>query len=120
MLVPIRNTSLNFLPSGLEGPSDAQRAADAVPGLAGAAGVGQAAHGGFEVLLGAGGTGARIKEGQLFQRDAILRDVPGLVAGVKLLHGALGFHPDSDDKVCPLDGIPELGTDVCHRAAGRR
>ena len=36
---------------------------------------------------------------------------------MELLHGALGFHPDSDDKVCPLDGIPELGTDVCHRAA---
>ena len=36
---------------------------------------------------------------------------------MKLLHGALGFHPDSDDKVCPLDGIPELGTDVCHCAA---
>ena len=82
-----------------------------------AAGVGQTAHGGLEVLLGAGGTGARIKEGQLFQRDAVLGDVPGLVAGVKLLHGALGFHPDSDNKVCPLDGIPELCTDICHRAA---
>ena len=36
---------------------------------------------------------------------------------MELLHGALGFHPDSDDKVCPLDGIPELCTDVCHCAA---
>ena len=98
--------------------ADAQRTADAVPRLAGAAGIGEPAHGGLEILSGAGGPGARVEEGQLFQRDAVLGDVPGLVAGVELLHGALGLDAHRDDEGRPLDAVPELGTDIGHRPAG--
>ena len=93
---------------------DAQCAAYSVPRFAGAAGVGKPPFGGLEVLLGAGRTGARVDEGQLLQRDAVLRDVPRLVAGVQFLHGALGLHPYRDDKAGVLDAVPELRPDIRH------
>ena len=99
-------------------PPDAQRPADAVTGFAGAAGVGESADGGLEVLLGAGGTGTRVDEGQLFQRAAVLGEVPGLVAGVQLLHGAFRLHPHRDDKGDALETVVELRADVGHGMAG--
>ena len=99
-------------------PPDAQGPADAVAGFAGAAGVGKAARFGLEVLLGAGRAGARVDEGQLFQRDAVLGDIPCLVAGVQLLHGALRLHPHRNDKGGAFDAVAELCADVGHRVAG--
>ena len=93
---------------------DAQCAADSVPRLAGAAGVGKPPFGGLEVLLGAGRTGARVDKGQLFQRDAVLGDIPCLVAGVQFLHGALRLHPHRDDKAGVLYAVPELRPDIRH------
>ena len=93
---------------------DAQCAAYSVPRFAGAAGIGKPPLGGLEVLLGAGRTGARVDKGQLFQRDAVLGDVPCLVAGVQLLHGSLGLHPHRDDKAGVLYAVPELRPDIRH------
>ena len=98
-------------------PPDAQRPADAVPRFAGAAGVGKTACFRLEVLLGAGCAGARVDERQLFQRDAVLGEVPGLVAGVQLLHGAFGLHPHRNDKGGALDAVPELRPDIGHGMA---
>ena len=97
--------------------ADAEGTADAVPRFAGAAGIGEPAHSGLEILLCAGRTGARVDEGQFFQRDAVLGDVPRLVARVQFLHGAFGFDTDRDDEVGPLHAVPELRTDIGHRAA---
>ena len=99
------------------GAADAQRPADAVAGFAGAAGVGETAHSGLEVLLRAGRAGAGVDEGQLLEGAAVLGDIPGLVAGVELLHGAFRLDPDGDDKVGALDAVPELRADVGHGAA---
>ena len=99
------------------GAADAQRPADAVAGFAGAAGVGETAHSGFEVLFRAGRAGAGVDEGQLLEGAAVLGDIPGLVAGMELLHGAFRLDPDGDDEVGALDAVPELRADVGHGAA---
>ncbi len=102
---------------GAGGAPDAQRTADAVPRFAGAAGVGETARCGLEVLLCAGCTGLGVDEGQLFQRAAVLRKIPCLIAGVQLLHGAFGLHPHRDDEGGALDAVPELRPDVGHGMA---
>ena len=102
---------------GAGGAPDAQRTADAVPRFAGAAGVGETARCGLEVLLCAGCTGLGVDEGQLFQRAAVLRKIPCLIAGVQLLHGTFGLHPHRDDEGGALDAVPELRPDVGHSMA---
>jgi len=99
------------------GPADAQRPTDAVPGLAGAAGVGEPPYGRLEVLLGAGRAGARVDEGELLEGAAVLREIPCLIAGVQLLHGAFRLHPDGDDEGGALGTVPELRADVGDGAA---
>ena len=108
---------IELFAQGAGGAPDAQRTADAVPRFAGAAGVGETARCGLEVLLCAGCTGLGVDEGQLFQRAAVLRKIPCLIAGVQLLHGAFGLHPHRDDEGGALDAVPELRPDVGHSMA---